>query len=171
MVAQQPKHRRSYQEARHERLTPQERKAFLDALRTSSSRRKACDMAMISYNTLEKWLMQGEGTYPGRQATPWHKRLLAEVKQAEASPLVLMQAKAVARGDVRYMMARWPEEFSGQPDVSVSATSYVQQNMILIPPDRIPEFLRSLARPESSQLEATSDGPADHLARLRLIEE
>ena len=175
-VVERPEHkvartRRTYHERRRERLSAPERKALLDALRTSASRRKACDMAMVSYRSVETWLLMAEGKIPGREATPWHKRFLAEVRQAEASPLVLMQAKAVARGDVRYMAMRWPDEFSGQPDMVPAATNYVQQNVIIIPADRIPEFARSLARAEPRQVEGTSVRTVDPLAHHRLIEE
>ena len=54
----------------HERLSPQERKDLLDALRTTATHEEACAMAGISLRTLESWLYVGEGKHPTRPATP-----------------------------------------------------------------------------------------------------
>ncbi len=128
-------------------------------------------MAGISHKSLEAWIAIAQGKWPERPATPWHKRLLKEVRQAEASPLVLMQAKAVARGDVRYMLMRWPGEFSRPDEVAPVVPNRVQENVITIPAERVPEFARFLARADLPQITDASGRIVDPLAGLEHIEE
>ena len=158
-----------------ERLTAEERKALLDVLRTSASRSRACDMAGIPYKSLESWLYIAQGKHPQRPATPWHKALLRDVLKAEATPLVLMEGNVVAASRthpgpaVRYMLARYPEEFSRPDEVAPVGPNHVQENVIIIPAERVPEFARFLARAEPSL--GSQSGLADPHTSLRLIEE
>ena len=154
------------------RLSPEERKNLLDALRASAPRRRACDLAGIPYKTLESWLYVAQGKNPRQPATPWHKALLKDVLKAEAQPVVMLvgnvtaASKAHPEAAVRYLQMRYSGEFGPGAAAEPAPAPSLPQKYIIVPPERLTEFARAISTPPP-QIDATTGRPINPLAGFR----
>lgn len=166
---------------RHQRPDPlprQQRDTLLNSLRAGSSRAVACRGAGVPPRTLEAWLYRARGHNAELPSRPWHKALLADVEMAEAQCEILVIGNIVAatraHPDValRFAERKWPERWApGADDLPAlgAGIALVQQNVIIIPAERIPEYARSLVVEEMAQAGHGADD--SRVAKLRVIEE
>lgn len=153
-------------------LTDEVRDRFMTALRAGNSQADAARYAGLKPDTVEKWMRRGRGVHQ-RPATPEYVEFYRLAEESKAAARVYVVGNLVARSRVDTRAAEVWLRVHGGPEwrdddamLPEGSTTFLQQNnVIVLPPDMVPETVRNMlaarraAMPEEPDIVTEERGP------------
>lgn len=78
---------------RPSKLTTDNKKTYIDALKTGATIQSACDVSGLVYDTVREWIARGEGRDPERKSTPEYAAFAADTKEAIATAEMVLLSR------------------------------------------------------------------------------